>query len=152
MNIQVKPSVTPSHVKTQSLICGTLVTTDLKRARRMYEEVFDMECVEPEKGVMYVREKGHRAGGTKHGKPYWVLEVRETPDVAVPQEMLNHWGFEAPRRSLCQGQRQQGGLRYHPRAEAILPQRLLCDLHDRQGFQLVGSRISHAGSDLHGIA
>ena len=38
MNIQVKPGATSPHVKTQSLICGTLVTTDLKRARRMYEE------------------------------------------------------------------------------------------------------------------
>ena len=95
MNMQVKPGAVPPHVKTQSLICGTLVTTDLKRSRRMYEEAFDMECVEPAKGLMYVREKGHRPGEPKHGKPYWVLEVREVANVEVPQEMLNHWGFEA---------------------------------------------------------
>lgn len=95
MNMQVKPGAVPPHVKTQSLICGTLVTTDLKRSRRMYEEAFDMECVEPAKGLMYVREKGHRPGEPKHGKPYWVLEVREVVNVEVPQEMLNHWGFEA---------------------------------------------------------
>jgi catechol 2,3-dioxygenase-like lactoylglutathione lyase family enzyme len=99
MNIQVKAGATSPHVKTQSLICGTLVTTDLKRARRMYEEVLDMECVEPSQGLMYVREKGHRPGEAKHGKPYWVLEVRETSDIAVPQEMLNHWGFEAPNQA-----------------------------------------------------
>jgi len=96
MNAQAKPGAGSPHVKTQSLICGTLVTTDLKRARRMHEEVFDMECVEPSKGVMYVREKGHRSGEAKHGKPYWVLEVREVANIDVPQEMLNHWGFEAP--------------------------------------------------------
>jgi len=96
MNAQAKPGAGSPHVKTQSLICGTLVTTDLKRARRMHEEVFDMECVEPFKGVMYVREKGHRRGEAKHGKPYWVLEVREVANIDVPQEMLNHWGFEAP--------------------------------------------------------
>ena len=95
MNMQVKPGATPPHVKTQSLICGTLVTTALKRSRRMYEEAFDMECVEPAQGLMYVREKGHRPGEPKHGKPYWVLEVREVANVEVPQEMLNHWGFEA---------------------------------------------------------
>jgi hypothetical protein len=95
VNMQVKPGATPPHVKTQSLICGTLVTTDLKRSRRMYEEAFDMECVEPAKGLMYVREKGHHPGEPKHGKPYWVLEVREVANVEVPQEMLNHWGFEA---------------------------------------------------------
>jgi hypothetical protein len=96
MNMQIKSGTRPLHVKTQSLICGTLVTTDLKRARRMCEEAFDMECVEPSKGLMYVREKGHRPGEPKHGKPYWVLELREVASVDVPQEMLNHWGFEAP--------------------------------------------------------
>jgi hypothetical protein len=101
MNIEVRPpqSTTPQvnkpHVKIQSLICGTLVTTDLLRARRMQEETFDMECVVPEKGLMYVREKGHRPGEARHGKPYWVLEMREVATVDVPQEMLNHWGFEA---------------------------------------------------------
>jgi catechol 2,3-dioxygenase-like lactoylglutathione lyase family enzyme len=96
MNIQTKPTATAPHIKAQSIPCGTLVTTDIKRARRMYQEVMGMECVEPEKGVMLVREKGHKRGEPKHGEPYWVLEVRETPDVAIGQEMLNHWGFEAP--------------------------------------------------------
>jgi hypothetical protein len=96
MNAHTKPGAKPAHVKTQSLICGTLVTTDLKRARRMHEELFGMECVEPAKGVLYVRDKGHRPGEAKAGKPYWVLEIREVANVDVPQEMLNHWGFEAP--------------------------------------------------------
>jgi catechol 2,3-dioxygenase-like lactoylglutathione lyase family enzyme len=93
---EVKTSIAAPHVKTRSLICGSLVTTDLKRARRLYEEAFDMECVEPEKGLMYVRERGHRPGEARHGTPYWVLEVREVETVEVPQEMLNHWGFDAP--------------------------------------------------------
>jgi len=95
MNVEIKPGAKSPRVKTQSLICGTMVTTDLKRARRMQEEVFDMECVEPAKGLMYAREKGHRPGEPKDGKPYWVLEVREASKIEVPQEMLNHWGFEA---------------------------------------------------------
>jgi hypothetical protein len=96
MNVHVKQGANSPHVKTQSLICGTLVTTDLKRFRRMHEEAFDMECVEPSKGLMYVREKGHRSGEAKSDKPYWVLEAREVASIDVPQEMLNHWGFEAP--------------------------------------------------------
>jgi catechol 2,3-dioxygenase-like lactoylglutathione lyase family enzyme len=96
MNIQSKPTAAAPHIKAQSIPCGTLVTTDIKRARRMYEEVMGMDCVEPEKGVLLVREKGHKKGEPKHGEPYWVLEVRETPEVAIGQEMLNHWGFEAP--------------------------------------------------------
>ncbi len=96
MNMQFKPGGNSPCVKTRSIICGALVTTDLKRARRMHEEAFDMECVEPSEGLMYVREKGHRPGAAKHDKPYWVLEVRQAANVEVPQEMLNHWGFEAP--------------------------------------------------------
>src|SRR5579863_2272334 len=95
MNMQFKGGGNSPCVKTRSIICGALVTTDLKRARRMHEEAFDMECVEPSEGLMYVREKGHRPGEAKFGRPYWVLEVREVADIEVPQEMLNHWGFEA---------------------------------------------------------
>jgi hypothetical protein len=62
----------------------------------MYEEAFGMDCVEPSPGLMYVREKGHRPGEPKHGTPYWALEVKLVDKVEVPQEMLNHWGFEAP--------------------------------------------------------
>jgi catechol 2,3-dioxygenase-like lactoylglutathione lyase family enzyme len=94
--MQFKAGSATAHVKTQSLICGTLVTTDMKRARRMYEEAFGMDCVEPSPGLMYVREKGHRPGEPKHGTPYWALEVKLVDKVEVPQEMLNHWGFEAP--------------------------------------------------------
>jgi predicted lactoylglutathione lyase len=42
--------------------------------------------------VLLIRERGHRAGEKLAGQPYWVLEAREVTDVAVPQEMLNHWG------------------------------------------------------------
>ncbi len=96
MNSQVKPATGAPHVKTQSIACGTLVTTDIRRARRMYEEAMGMECVEPQKGLMFVRESGHKPGGAKHGQPYWALEVREVESIGVSQEMLNHWGFEAP--------------------------------------------------------
>lgn len=94
--MSIQPRAAAPRINTQSMICGTLATTDMKRARRMYEDVMDMECVEPSKGLMYVRNKGHRPGEAKHGAPYWVLEVKEVESVPVAQEMLNHWGFEAP--------------------------------------------------------
>lgn len=85
-----------SHVRPSLLIGGTFLTRDLKRARRMCEDVLDLECVEPEKGVLLIREKGHRPGEKLHGQPYWVLEAREVAEIAVPQEMLNHWGVAVP--------------------------------------------------------
>jgi catechol 2,3-dioxygenase-like lactoylglutathione lyase family enzyme len=83
---------TASHVKPTQLVSGTFVTTDLKRARRMCEELLGLECVEPEPGTLLIREQGHQPGGALAGRPYWVLEARQVPTIETPQEMLNHWG------------------------------------------------------------
>jgi catechol 2,3-dioxygenase-like lactoylglutathione lyase family enzyme len=81
-----------SHVKPTTLISGTFVTRDLARARRMCEALLGLDCVEPEHGVLLIRERGHKPGEKLAGQPYWVLEAREVAEIAVPQEMLNHWG------------------------------------------------------------
>ena len=62
-----------------SLIAGTLVSTDLKRARHMLENAFGLECVQPRADILYARDRG-----------------RQTDQVTVSQEMLNHWGMAAP--------------------------------------------------------
>jgi catechol 2,3-dioxygenase-like lactoylglutathione lyase family enzyme len=85
-----------SHVTPTMLISGTFVTRDLARARRMCEDLLGLECVEPEKGVLLIRERGHQAGEKLAGQPYWVLEAHEVKDVEVPQEMLDHWGVSVP--------------------------------------------------------
>ena len=87
-----KSASASSHVKPTALISGTFVTRDLARTRRMCEDLLGLECVEPEKGVLLIRERGHGAGEKLAGQPYWVLEACEVKDIAVPQEMLNHWG------------------------------------------------------------
>ena len=91
MNAHAKQP-TDSHIKPTSLICGTLVTTDIARCRKMLEGALGMQCVEPGKGLLYARDLGYGKGEPKHGEPYWVLEIRESAAVDVPQEMLNHWG------------------------------------------------------------
>ncbi len=68
-------AATGSHIRPTQLVSGTFVTTDLKRTRRMCEELLGLECVEPEMGVLLVRENGHQPGGPLAGKPYWVLEA-----------------------------------------------------------------------------
>jgi len=57
---QAKPSTGASHVKPSALISGTFVTRDIARARRMCEGILGLDCVEPEKGVLLIRERGHR--------------------------------------------------------------------------------------------
>lgn len=86
-NIVAEPIIQPT-----SIVCGTFVTKDLSRARRMCENVLGLECVSPEPGVLLARERGHKPGEALHGKPYWVLEARQAETIDVPQEMLNHWG------------------------------------------------------------
>jgi hypothetical protein len=96
MNIQSQPPASSAFVKPTSLICGTMVTTDLKRVRHMLEEGFGLHCVQPAQGLLLARDRGHEIGGAKRGEPYWVLEIREKSEVPVAQEMLNHWGMAAP--------------------------------------------------------
>ena len=86
----------PPYVNPTSLICGTLVRSDLKRVRHMLEGAFGLACVQPRPGVLYARDRGFEPGGAKRGEPYWVLEIREKAEVTVAQEMLNHWGMAAP--------------------------------------------------------
>jgi hypothetical protein len=95
MNMQSRPP-NGSHVKPKSLICGTLVSTDLVRVRHMLEGAFGLECVEPQPGLLLARDRGFGPGGEKQGQPFWVLEVRQKDEIEVAQEMLNHWGMAAP--------------------------------------------------------
>jgi len=87
------PGVT-SHVAPRAIIRGTMVATDLDATRRMLEELMGLETVRSASDRLVVRERGHRPGEAKHGQPYWVLEVKQVPEVQVEQEMLNHWGVE----------------------------------------------------------
>ena len=86
-----KPRIAPA-INTISLERGTFLTTDLAAARRLFEEVLDLECVRYAPDALYVREKGHRPGEPRFGEPYLVLDVREVETIANPQAMLNHWG------------------------------------------------------------
>ncbi len=88
---ELAPPRTPI-VSPRALERGTFLTTDLAVARRLFEEVLDLECVRFERDALLVRERGHRPGEARAAEPYWVLEVREVPVIANPQAMLNHWG------------------------------------------------------------
>ena len=79
-------------IRTTSLERGTFLVTDLAAARRLFEEVLDLETVRYAPDAIYVRERGHRPGEPLAGEPYLVLDVREVATIANPQAMLNHWG------------------------------------------------------------
>lgn len=96
MNMPSTTAASGPHVRTTSLICGTLVSTDLARVRNMLERAFGLECVQPHADVLFARDRGFGIGGPRRGEPFWVLEVKRKDSVPVEQEMLNHWGMAAP--------------------------------------------------------
>lgn len=96
--VEDQPATTGAtpHVRTRSLVCGALVSTDLARVRHMLEAAFGLECVQPAADLLYTRDRAYGPGGAKRGEPFWVLEVRQKDTIPVEQEMLNHWGMAAP--------------------------------------------------------
>lgn len=72
---------------------GTLMTTDLSRARAFYETFLGLECRDAGSGRMLVRDTDpalirHRSGG-----PYWVMDVKQV-EGNVTTNLFKHWGID----------------------------------------------------------
>lgn len=80
------------------LACGTYATTDLDRARKFHEEYYGLECVRHREGAMLIRDKGHQWKGHRRDGDYWVWEVQERAEIAIPQDRANHWGVDLESR------------------------------------------------------
>ena len=72
---------------------GTLVTTDMARARALYEEFLGLECIETGPGQMLVRDTDPRALGHRKGNVYWVMDVNEQP-AGADTNLFKHWGID----------------------------------------------------------
>ena len=76
-----------------AVIAGTMVSSDLDRARTFYEDFLGLECVRYAPDRLLVRdrisgeqmEQGERGG--------FVIDVRKVDEVQHPQSLLNHWGL-----------------------------------------------------------
>ena len=86
-------------VKTLRFATGNVVTRNLAAARRFYEDMLGLECVEYAKGRMLVRDRGTTGKGRQRGETYWVLDVQESADMAHPQRVLHHWGLDVAEKS-----------------------------------------------------
>lgn len=84
-----KPAVKPIR-----FVKGNMVSTDLAAARRFYEDMLGLECVQTAKDTMLVRDRGAQGEGRRAGEHYWVIEVREVEQVSHPQRVLHHWGLD----------------------------------------------------------
>ena len=80
------------------LAMGTMVSTDLGAARRMYEAFFGLECVAYTSGRMMVRDRRSK-WMMEHGeRDFFVIDVEEVPEIKNPQGTFNHWGFSVSSR------------------------------------------------------
>lgn len=77
-------------VHTTYMLCGTLLAQDLGKARRFYEEILDLECVDLGPDRLLARPKTKR----RHEQRNFVLDVRRGERIANPQRVFHHWGLD----------------------------------------------------------
>jgi len=77
------------------ILSGTMVTSDLARARRFYEDFLGLECVQPEPGKLLLRDKRAADLMRRGERGGIVIEVKEVVEIRHPQQRGHHWGFDA---------------------------------------------------------
>ena len=76
-----------------AIAVGTMVSRDIARARKFYEEFFGLDCVCHAPGKMLLRDSVSRRLMEQGKLGAFVIEVREVDEIEHPQCLLNHWGF-----------------------------------------------------------
>ena len=80
--------------QTPVIIAGTMVTSDLARARRFYEYYLRFDCVQHEPGKLLVRDKRAADLMRRGERGGFVIEVEEVAEIKNRQKMNHHWGFD----------------------------------------------------------
>jgi catechol 2,3-dioxygenase-like lactoylglutathione lyase family enzyme len=76
------------------MLSGTLVSTDLERARHFYEQAFGFECVRHGDARLLLRDRYAKAAMDNGSDDFIVLDVRQVSEILTPHHMCNHWGFD----------------------------------------------------------
>ena len=114
------------------LAVGTMVTTDLAAARRMYEDLFGLECAPCGSSKMLVRDRRAKYLMEQGERDFFVMEVSEVAEIANPQANLNHWGFSVGSRDevdRCHALLRAEQAKY--RLAKVLP---ITPIHNAYGF------------------
>ncbi|WP_069865789.1 VOC family protein [Pseudomonas citronellolis] len=80
-------------IRTTHLFCGTLLARDLAKTRRFYEEILGLECVELGPDRLLARPASPGESAPRRFMNF-VLDVRQSNDIANPQRVFHHWGLE----------------------------------------------------------
>jgi len=77
-----------------NLAAGTMVSCDLRRSRRFYEEFLGLECVQYAKDRLLIRDSHGGAAMNAARQDFFVIEVQQVAAIANPRRMLHHWGID----------------------------------------------------------
>lgn len=75
------------------LAIGKGVTTDLQAAKKRYETIFGMECVQVAPDRFFARDRRAKHLMNSGIRDFFILEVQEVPEIKCPHDLANHWGF-----------------------------------------------------------
>ena len=117
------------------LAAGTMVTRNLKEARRLYEDFFGFECVEYAPGRMLLRDRRAKYLMEQGARDFFVIDVREVETIERPQKMLNHWGFSVS--SPEEVNRIHGKLKAEMDQYWIRKVRPVTQMHGSHGFYFI---------------
>lgn len=82
------------EIRPLKMLSGTLVSTDLDRARHFYEEAFGFECVRHCDDRLLIRDRYAKAAMDNGSDDFVVLDVRQVSEIVTPHHICNHWGFD----------------------------------------------------------
>jgi catechol 2,3-dioxygenase-like lactoylglutathione lyase family enzyme len=91
-NVELAPLKAPV-LRPKIVSRGTIVSRDLARARRFYEEFLGLECADYAPGAMLVRDRDPLGMRQRAGNPYWVMDVRERKG-DWSTNLFKHWGID----------------------------------------------------------
>ena len=115
-----------NRARIPQLAGGTMATTDLKAARKFYEEFLCFDCVCHTPGRLPLRDPQSKRAMERGGADFFIIEVDE---IAHPQSTLNHWGFAVKsieevdriRAAAIARKDESGSARYFPSPRYIAP-------------------------------
>jgi catechol 2,3-dioxygenase-like lactoylglutathione lyase family enzyme len=117
------------------LAAGTMVTSNLARARTLYEDVLGFECVVYAPGRMLLRDRRAKYLMENGERDFFVIDVTEMPSIDNPQKTLNHWGISVGTPEEVN--RLHAVLKEKGEALSIRKVRPVTQLHGSHGFYFV---------------
>jgi hypothetical protein len=82
------------NVRLLKMLAGTMVSTDLDRARYFYEQAFGFECVQHAEDRLLIRDRYAKAAMNHGSDDFFVIDVKQVAEILTPHHMCNHWGFD----------------------------------------------------------